>query len=125
MPNLNDITERIAEALKIGARRSLDPTAHLTGTRSTPAGPVGGVWRGQLVSDSLEMEVLVTLRNTPRPGTATWHATGVSQQAWETKEYETNLGPVVVKSHSFNPQGHYYELEGFGEVSQLSAAEVH
>lgn len=125
MANLTDITERLVEALRGRARRGLHTEAHLTGTLSTPGGPVGGVWRGAMVSGPLEMQVLVTLRNAPRPGTPTWHATGVSQQPWETKQYDTNLGPIVVKSHSFNPQGHYYELEGFGDVSQLSAAEVH
>ena len=118
------IRDRIVDVLR-RSRRGFDTEARLTGTQSTDAGPVGGVWRGEMASGPLTMQVLVTLRNQPRPGTATWHATGVSQQAWETARYDTNLGPVVVRTHSFNPSGHYYELEGFGDVTQLTAAEVH
>ena len=125
MANLTDITERLAGALRFGARRTHDPETHLTGRTVSQGAPVGGIWRGTMTAGELQMQVLVTLRNTPREGSPTWHATGVSQQAWNDTRYETNLGPVVVKSHCFNPQGHYYELEGFGEVDQLTAAAVH
>ena len=125
MTNLTDITGRLAGALRFGSRRVHDAETHLTGRHASQGAPVGGVWRGMMTAGDLEMQVLVTLRNTPREGTATWHATGVSQQAWDTTEYDTNLGPVVVKSHCFNPQGHYYELEGFGDVDQLTAAAIH
>ena len=124
MPNLTDIRDRLSGVLR-RTRHGFDTEARLAGTNTTDAVPVGGIWRGQMVSGPLRMQVLATLRNLPRPGTPTWYATGVSQESWETAKYDTNLGPVVITSHSFNPQGHYYEVEGFGEVSRLSDGEIH
>lgn len=90
-----------------------------------PEGRVGGVWRGTLRADTLEMEVLVTICHEPREGRPTWHATGTSREPWKVGSHETSHGPVVVKTHSFNPEGHYYELEGFGGTSPFEVVEVH
>lgn len=125
MSNLTDsIRGRLTDALR-RSRRGFDTEARLTGTQSTEAGPVGGVWRGNMESGPLSMRVLITLRNRPQPGAATWYATGVSEQAWESSGYDTNLGPVIIKTHSFNPSGHYYEIDGYGDVSHLEVDAVH
>ncbi|MGI9628187.1 MAG: hypothetical protein ACR2QM_15245 [Longimicrobiales bacterium] len=125
MTNLTDSIRGALTGVLGRSRRGMDTEARLTGTQTTESGPVGGVWRGTMEAGDLRMRVLITLRNQPQPGAATWYATGVSDQAWKAAQYETNLGPVIIKTHSFNPSGHYYEIDGYGEVGHLEVDAVH
>lgn len=125
MLSFQDLRQRVSEVLR-GRAPGPDARLRLAGlSEAAREGRVGGVWRGVMTQGEHEMEILVTICHEPREGRPTWHATGTSRHPWTVGHHDTSLGPVVIKTHSFNPEGHYFELDGFGDTTPFMVPEIH